>query len=215
MKIIAPQASAVPAGIKPPLGETQICIVRHGETDWNAAGILQGWLDVLLNEKGRKQAVDMAQILHPAGFSRVYSSSLMRALESARIIASLLGIEPPVGLDGLKERNFGAIQGIPKSELAEQNPLLLQQIMTRNPAASFEQGESMEEFSDRIFAAIRHMAIESPDQRVLAVTHGWVIDVVTRQINNLPRHTILNHKPKNSECLWLSATPNTIQPLMQ
>jgi probable phosphoglycerate mutase len=68
----------------------------------------------------------------------------------------------PVLLDGLKERNFGVIQGIPKAELAELNPVILQQILKRNPACDFEQGESMDEFADRILAGLTSIAGPAP-----------------------------------------------------
>jgi probable phosphoglycerate mutase len=212
--LLSSGATALPDHL--PLTEegTQICVARHGETDWNVAGILQGWLDVSLNESGRRQAVELAQVLKDAGFSRLYSSSLARAWEAADLMAERLGLSPAIRLDGWRERCFGVIQGIPKSELAESNPLLLQQILARNPAAHFEQGETMDEFADRVLTAISAVAAECPGYRVLVVTHGWVLDVITRHINGLARNTILNHKPKNSECLWLTATEKTIRPLV-
>jgi 2,3-bisphosphoglycerate-dependent phosphoglycerate mutase len=191
----------------------RICIARHGETDWNTAGILQGWLDVPMNERGRQQAREFADAYADAGFSRVYTSPLRRALESAEIIAERLGLPPPVCHGGLKERNFGVIQGIPKAELAELDPVLLEKILKRNPACSFEQGESMDDFADRVLEALLHIAELHSGKRVLAINHGWVMDVITRHINELPRNTILNMKRKNGECLWLEASPQSIRAL--
>jgi len=189
----------------------RVCVVRHGETDWNSAGILQGWLDVPLNEHGRRQARDLADAFRTAGFSRVYTSPLSRALATAEIIADRLQLEPPRSHDGLKERNFGAIQGIPKAELAELNPMLLEQILKRNPAASFEQGESMDEFACRVLDGVMDIAAQSWDECLLVITHGWVMDVLTRHVKGLPRNAILHVKPKNGECLWLEATAESIQ----
>lgn len=211
--ILSTQAAALPRDLKPQPGCAQVCIARHGETDWNAAGILQGWIDTRLNARGREQALELAAALATADFARIYSSPLSRAWESAEIIAAKLKLPAPVALEGVKERGFGAIQGIPKAELAELNPQLLQQILTRNPAASFEQGETMDEFADRVLAATLSIARTSPEQRVLLITHGWVLDVITREINHVPRHTILNHKPKNSECLWLEVSEQSIRHL--
>jgi broad specificity phosphatase PhoE len=106
-----------------------------------------------INDLGRRQAYELVAALSQAKFSLVCSSPLVRSLETAEIIARALRLPPPVCIDGLKERNFGVIQGVPKAELAELNPVLLQQIMKRNPAADFEQGETMDEFADRILAA--------------------------------------------------------------
>jgi probable phosphoglycerate mutase len=190
---------------------TTICVARHGETDWNIAGILQGWIDVPINAQGRAQALDMARSFGGAGFDCICTSPLSRSLETAQIIAAELGLPPPLAHAGLKERNFGAVQGIPKAELAETNPALLQQILRRNPAADFEQGESMDEFADRVLAAIADLAGECRGKRILAITHGWVMDVITREVRGFARTTILNMKRRNGECLWLEATAGDIR----
>jgi broad specificity phosphatase PhoE len=192
---------------------TRVCVVRHGETDWNNAGILQGWLDVDINERGRVQARELADAFAETGFTRVYTSPLNRSLETAEIIAAQLRLPPPVCHDGLKERNFGVIQGIPKSELAELNPALMEHILKRNPDTSFEQGESMDEFATRVVGAVMDIAVQAGGERVLVITHGWVMDAIAREVAGLPRSAILHRKPKNGESLWLDATPRSIRPV--
>ncbi len=182
---------------------THLCIARHGETDWNKSGILQGWLDVPLNELGRKQASVLAAKLTHAKFDTVWSSPLARARETAEIVAAALQLQPPTCHVGLKEKHFGAIQGIPKSELAELDPALLEQILRRNPAAEFVGGEGLDEFVDRVLDAFDDIGVHHPGQRVLVVTHGWVMDVVTRHINGHSRNTVLHLKPQNGACLWV------------
>jgi probable phosphoglycerate mutase len=191
----------------------RICVVRHGETDWNISGILQGWLDVPLNERGRDQAREMAGAFAGWGFARVYSSPLRRSLENAAIVAERLRLPSPIPHAGLKERNFGDIQGVPKAEVADLNPLLYQQILKRNPAASFAEGEEMDEFATRVLAAVMEIGARHGGERVLIVTHGWTMDVLTREVSGLPRSAILRHKPKNGECVWLIATRESITPL--
>ena len=191
---------------------TRICVVRHGETNWNTAGILQGWLDVPINDRGRAQARELAQAFAGAGFSCVYTSPLIRALETAEIIATMLQLPLPVCHDGLKERNFGVIQGIPKAELAELNPSLLEHILKRNPDSRFEQGESMGECATRVLGGVMDIARQRPGARVLAITHGWAMDAITREVRGLPRNALLHHKPKNGESLWLEATTRSIRP---
>lgn len=195
----------------PAAGTVHVCVARHGETDWNIAGILQGWIDVEINDEGRRQAREMAANLADAEFGRVYSSSLRRAMETAEIIADALGLPAPTPLDGLRERNFGAVQGVPKSELADLNPVLLQQILKRNPASDFEAGETMDDFADRVMAALFSIPRTVAGGRVLVVTHGWVMDVITRHIHDLPRSAILNVKRKNGEALWLEVTARSVR----
>lgn len=187
-----------------------ICVARHGETDWNKRGVLQGWLDVPVNELGRRQAGELAAAVADAGFSAVWSSPLVRARETAEIIAAALRLPPPSCHEGLKERHFGAIQGIPKDELAELNPALLEQILRRNPAADFIDGESMDEFADRVLGAFSDIAAHRHHHRVLVITHGWVMDVVTRHIGGLARNAILAMKRKNGESVWVEATEGVL-----
>lgn len=187
-----------------------ICLARHGETDWNKRGILQGWTDVPINELGRHQAWDMAQTYVNSRFDAVWSSPLIRAFETAQIIAASLQLPPPSQHEGLKERHFGAIQGIPKDELAEQNPTQLAQILRRNPAAHFVGGESMDEFADRVLCAVIEIGSLHRNQRVLAISHGWVLDVVNRHVPGLPRHAVLAEKPKNGESVWVRVDDNGI-----
>ena len=183
-----------------------ICIARHGETDWNKSGILQGWLNVPLNDKGRRQAHEMVATMADVGFAAVWSSTLVRSSETADIVAKALNLPPPICHPGLRERHFGAIQGIPKSELAELNPAQFEQILRRNPSVACVGGESMDEFADRVLDAFSHIGNCHPGARVLVVTHGWVMDVVTRHISGLARSAVLNIKRKNGECVWVEAT---------
>lgn len=192
------------------MDSAHICLTRHGETDWNKQGILQGWLDVPINDRGREQAHAMAAHFAATEFSAVWSSPLARAYETAAIIAQRLALPAPRSHDGLKERHFGAIQGIPKSELAESNPVLLEQILRRNPAASFIGGESMDEFADRLFVACADIGAQHPGQQVLVITHGWVLDAVLRHIGNLGRTAVLHEKPKNGESVWATVKQRTM-----
>ena len=148
------------------MSTAQLCIVRHGETDWNKSGILQGWLDVPINAQGRSQAAGMALTFANQGFEAIWCSTLVRASETAQILSSSLQLSSPRSHDGLKERNFGAIQGIPKNELAELNPAQLEQILRRNPAAQFVGGESMDEFADRVLQALADIGDQHPKQKV-------------------------------------------------
>ena len=185
------------------IGTTKICDSRHGETDWNNEGILQGWTDVPINDNGRRQARELADTLAGERLSRIYTSPLRRAAETAEIIAGLWHMAPPTGHEGLKERNFGTVQGRPKRELAETNPHLLHEIVRRNPAAHFDQGETMNHFAKRVLGAIGDIGRDNPGARVLVITHGWVMDVITRHIKHLPQTAILNMKRKNIESVWL------------
>jgi probable phosphoglycerate mutase len=201
-----PQALAPSAnrpGSAAPETPAQLCLTRHGETDWNITGILQGWIDVPLNETGRRQSWELAETLAGFAFAVICTSPLRRSAETAEIIAQAWGLPPPVVDEGLKERHFGRIQGRTKQELALTHPGLHQEIIRRNPACQFDEGECIDRFADRVLGAIESIALAYVGQRVLVVTHGWVMDVVTRQVRQLPRDRILDMKRKNGESLWI------------
>lgn len=183
----------------------RICIARHGTTDWNAAGILQGWTDVPLNDGGRRKAREMAESFADAGFVAVWSSPLVRAMETAEIIAAALGLPPPRCHEGLRERHFGKAQGVPKARLGETDPLLLQGILRRDPATAFEGGESMDEVADRVLGAVTAIGAMHRGERVLVIIHGWAMDAVVRHVEGLPRDAILGHRREHGASLWLEA----------
>lgn len=84
--------------------------VRHGTTDWVDKHILHGITDVPLNEDGLRQARETARAMKGSGAKNLYTSPLSRCLQTAEIISDALGLEP-VQMDGLKELNFGWLEG--------------------------------------------------------------------------------------------------------
>jgi broad specificity phosphatase PhoE len=134
---------------------TELLLVRHGETDWNAEGRLQGHTDRPLNEYGRRQAQRLADELAGEELEAIYSSDLARARETAEIVGERLGL--PVVLDpDLREKNWGTWEGLTPVE--------------RDTVELV--GESTEEHAARTLGALRRIAERHPDGRVLVVTHG-------------------------------------------
>ncbi len=97
---------------------TTVCLVRHGETDWNRLGKLQGREDVPLNDAGHRQAERCAAYLHQAGWSRVVTSPLLRAHQTAMVITERLGLPPPQPDAAFIERDYGAASGKTNVEAA-------------------------------------------------------------------------------------------------
>lgn len=134
---------------------TVLLFARHGETDWNASGRLQGHTDRPLNDYGRRQAAELAAQLQADGVAAIYASDLSRAKETAEILGARLGL--PVVLDpDLRERNWGSWEGLTPGE---------------RDAVAFE-GEAPEEHRDRMLQAVRRIAERHPGERVVVVTHG-------------------------------------------
>jgi broad specificity phosphatase PhoE len=134
---------------------TVLLLARHGETDWNASGRLQGHTDRPLNAYGRRQAAELARQLRGDGIDAVYASDLARARETAEIVAAELGL--PVVLEPeLRERNWGTWEGLTPEERAR---------------VAFE-GEAPEAHRERIVGVVERIADRHPGGRVLVVTHG-------------------------------------------
>ena len=94
---------------------TTLLLVRHGETDWNAEGRLQGHTDTPLNDYGRRQARTLADELAGEPIDAVYSSDLARARETAEIVGGRLGLTVVVD-PGLREKNWGSWEGLTPAE---------------------------------------------------------------------------------------------------
>jgi broad specificity phosphatase PhoE len=134
---------------------TTLLLVRHGETDWNAEGRLQGQTDRPLNAYGREQAKRLAERLRGELIDAVYASDLSRARETAEIVGERLGLTVVLDPD-LREKNWGTWEGLTGSE---------------RDRIEFV-GESTQDHAERILRAVHRIAERHPDQRVLVVTHG-------------------------------------------
>ena len=104
----------------------QLCtiyLVRHGRTDWNDKKLVQGHIDIPLNLEGQATAKELAIELNNIEFDKVYSSDLLRAKQTAEIIALEHQLEVET-TEVLRERNFGSFQGKPREHLKEIDKVL-------------------------------------------------------------------------------------------
>jgi broad specificity phosphatase PhoE len=99
--------------------QPRLFLVRHGETDWAASGRHTGWTDIPLNDRGRRQAAQLAERLAGESFDRVFSSPLSRALETCRLVG--LGDRVIVDPD-LREWDYGEYEGRKTDEIREEVP---------------------------------------------------------------------------------------------
>jgi uncharacterized phosphatase len=134
---------------------TELLLVRHGETDWNAEGKLQGHTDRPLNDYGRRQARALADRLAGENIDAVYASDLSRARETAEIVGEKLGLTVAVDPD-LREKNWGNWEGLTSDERLH---------------IEFE-GETSETHRDRTLSAVQRIVERHPGERVVVVTHG-------------------------------------------
>ncbi|MWC00039.1 histidine phosphatase family protein [Agromyces seonyuensis] len=154
----------------------RILLVRHGETDWNAAGRVQGTTDIPLNDRGRAQAAGLAARLadsaERARIVRVVASPLQRAADTAAAIAASLGL-PVSELDAdLAEQHFGAFEGRTWADVHAEHEGPLPGV------------ESHEDAIARVTAALTRHAV--PEGTLLAVSHGGVINAINARLAARP-----------------------------
>ena len=168
---------------------TEIWLVRHGETPWNAERRVQGWEDISLNETGVEQARALGRHiknLTQAGqrLDAVYTSDLKRAHATAQTVADEVGL--PLNIHkGVRERHFGVLQGLVYDEMDARAPEAAAIWRARDPNAELPGGESLGFFYARVVEAINEIAARHVGQRVMVVSHGGAMDIVWRHANQV------------------------------
>lgn len=180
--------SALPG---PALASEDACrlyVVRHGETAWNAAGLLQGQLDTALNERGHRQAESAATYFrrHLGGrVAAVYSSDLVRTMDTAAPIAAALGL--PVRRDArLRETHFGHWQGLRWKDIESDHAEAHARWRHDPDFAVPGGGESRRSRFRRLCVALHCIALRHPGAHVVVVTHSGMIDDLGRLVHRAP-----------------------------
>jgi len=164
---------------------TQLIIVRHGQTEWNIAGIRQGHLDSALTSKGLAQAKALAQRLARERFSALYSSDLGRAVQTAREIATVTG--HAISVDArLRERHLGIFQGLNADEITAKYPEERRQFRTQGPDYVIPGGESMRQQVERNVTYLNELARKHRGEQIVIVTHGGVVSGFFRHTLDIP-----------------------------
>lgn len=167
---------------------TRICLIRHGETEWNVARRIQGQTDIPLSETGHAQALAMAFNAAHYAFNAVYSSDLKRAYETATMVAARRGLDVTTMPD-LRERHYGIFQGITADEGATRYPEAFAHYQARDLHYNFATGESLMDFSKRVNAGIETIAKRHAGELVAAICHAGVLDIVYRRATGRPLNT--------------------------
>ncbi len=154
---------------------TTILLARHGESDWNRDRRWQGHADRPLTDHGREQARELAERLATTDLDAVYSSDLERARETAAIVAERHGL-PVQQLPALREVDVGSWSGLTRAEAEERFPDAYRR--WTDGIEGWDDGETYEQLSERVLAAVREVAERHPGDRVLLVAHGGSIRAI-------------------------------------
>lgn len=181
----------------------RLCLVRHGETPWNTEHRLQGHLDIPLNDNGMAQAAATSRSLAAHRFAAIYCSDLRRARDTAAPAASLLGCEAQAE-PRLRERHYGAFQGLTYAEAEKLHAKDYARFVARDPAFKFPGGgESLADFAARVGEVLGSIARRHLGEQVLVVTHGGVLDIAHRLASGAPLQTRRDFAIPNAALNWI------------
>lgn len=183
----------------------KLYLIRHGQTDWNVAGKIQGSHDSELNENGISQAKALGAKLLDSGlkFSKIYSSTQKRAFKTAEIISGITK-KPLEAVKGLEEISLGAWEGLTWEEVIQKYSAEYKRWRQDLRYAKAPEGESYQEMLERVLAAL-HRIIQTNSEDAAVVTHGAVIMCLRCYITNTPFEKMREFQAKNTSVLEISS----------
>ncbi len=181
---------------------THLCLIRHGQTDWNVQGRYTGQSDIPLNGTGQAQAQSLVEQLTSHKIDAIFSSDLMRASETAGILSESFQI--PVQLDSrLREINQGEWEGKHLDDIKLKYNDIWQKRKSNPHDIRPPGGESLPEVSTRVIEAVEEIAAKYPEGTVLIISHGLAIALILCKITAVPIEQAYNLIPSNTEPVWI------------
>ena len=168
--------------------ETEIILIRHGETEWNSQQRMQGHSNSDLSSVGQVQIQALGQWMKNAPFDHIYSSDSLRAKQTAEAITQFSGHELKIDLR-LREKNLGIFEGLTSEEARKRHPEVFRLFKTAGSKYVIDEGESTQQLQDRALEIVNEIRIKHPEERVLLVTHGGFIRVVMKHSLGLSLET--------------------------
>lgn len=163
---------------------TELVLIRHGETDMNRELRFQGHVNVGLNAIGLEQARRLAARMAGEKADAVYVSDLLRACQTAEPIASGLALRPVTDA-GLREQCFGRVDGMRVDDIQRDHPEAWAGWQRFDEDFAMPEGESTRVFHARVIEAVQRLVAAHPQQTLVVVTHGGVLDMIYRTARSL------------------------------
>jgi probable phosphoglycerate mutase len=176
----------------------KLFLIRHGQTDWNVEGKIQGSCDIELNNTGIKQAEELSNKLlqDKYKFSKIYSSPQRRAVKTAEILSKATKVEY-VSIEGLEEINLGQWEGLSWAEVKEKFAAEYEEWYINRRHTKPPKGESYQDMLQRVLASIYKIIKENRDD-VVIVTHSAVIMCIQCYLTNTPFDEMTKFKTDNT-----------------
>ncbi|TWE12314.1 histidine phosphatase family protein [Rudaeicoccus suwonensis] len=180
----------------------RLVVLRHGETEFNAAGRWQGQFDAPLSERGHVQAAEAARMLASYSPKCVVASDLSRAADTGRAVAEAAGI--PITYDArLREVNVGDWAGLTNAQIREQSGDLLERIDAGEDLRRGGTGETLDEVARRVHAAALEVAERmAPDTTTVIATHGVAGRALVAALTGIAQHTAWLGVGNLGNCHW-------------
>jgi len=174
---------------------TELILIRHGQSIWNAANRFTGWIDVELSQKGEEEAKDAGMNLAGRKIDVIHTSNLIRAQKTAEIILEYNKISQPIikKNSSLNERNYGSLQGLNKKETAEIHGEEQVKIWRRSFDIPPPGGESLEMTAARTIPYFKEEIISDLEKgrNVMVSAHGNSLRSIVMYIENMTPEEIV------------------------
>jgi len=176
----------------------KLYLIRHGQTDWNIKGKIQGSCDIELNDTGIKQAEKLSNMIleNKYKFSKIYSSSQRRAVKTAEILSKVTNVEY-ISIEGLDEINLGEWEGLSWTEVKEKYSTKYEEWYINRRYTKPPKGESYQDMLQRVLTSIHKIINENCDN-VVIVTHSAVIMCIQCYLSNTPFDEMTKFKTDNT-----------------
>lgn len=188
----------------------KLIFIRHGQTDWNLQGKIQGSYDSVLNDTGIKQAMELSEKLLNLDykFSKIYTSPQKRALKTAEILSEYSNIDY-FPIEDLKEINMGKWEGLSWEEVEMKYPTEYREWYLNRQYTKTPDGESYDDMLKRVLKAIKKIIAENNDD-VVIVSHSAIIMGLQCSVTNTPFNDMLKFKTKNANVTEIDSTLFTL-----
>jgi 2,3-bisphosphoglycerate-dependent phosphoglycerate mutase len=172
-----------------------LVLIRHGQSQWNLENRFTGWIDVPLTDAGREEARRGAALIRHLAIDRAFTSALIRAQETLRIVLDAVG-QPNVPVEAdqaLNERHYGQLQGLNKTEMAKRFGEAQVHIWRRSYDVAPPGGESLKDTAARTLPYFNEkiLPLVKAGQIVLVAAHGNSLRSIVMALEQLTKEQVL------------------------